>query len=67
VGGVATLALLLFYSAFYQVRLDYRFEVLAIFLTWLVLIAAPVLMAIALLRTEPLSHQRTKRLEMSRS
>jgi hypothetical protein len=67
VGGVATLALLVFYSAFYQVRLDYRFEVLAIFVTWLVLIAAPVLLTIALLRTEPVSHQRAKRLEMSRS
>jgi hypothetical protein len=57
----------MFYSAFYQMRLDYRFEVLAIFVTWLVLIAAPVLMTIALLRTEPVSHQRAKRLEMSRS
>jgi hypothetical protein len=66
VGGVATLALLVFYSAFYQVRLDYRFEVLAIFVTWLVLIATPVLLTIALLRTEPGTQQRAKRLEMSR-
>ena len=36
VGGVATLALLVFYSAFYRVRLDYRFEVMAIFVTWLI-------------------------------
>jgi hypothetical protein len=32
-----------------------------------VLIAASVLLTIALLRTEPVSHQRAKRLEMSRS
>jgi hypothetical protein len=67
VGGVATPALLVFYSAFYQVRLDYRFEVLAIFVTWLVLIAAPALMTIALLQTEPGSHEGAKRLEMARS
>jgi hypothetical protein len=56
----------MFYSAFYQMRLDYRFEVLAIFVTWLVLIATPVLLTIALLRTEPGTQQRAKRLEMSR-
>jgi hypothetical protein len=32
-GGALTLSLLVFYSAFYQVRLDYRFEVTAISIT----------------------------------
>jgi hypothetical protein len=40
------------HSASYRVRLDYRFEVAAISVTWLVLIAAPVLVTIALRRPE---------------
>lgn len=66
-GGALTLALLVSYSALYQVRLDYRFEVMAILVTWLVLIAAPVLLSIALLRTGPVSDQQPTRFEMSRS
>ena len=57
VGGGLTLALLVLYSAFYQVRLDYRFEVTAIGVTWLVLIVAPVLLSIALVRTRPVKDQ----------
>jgi hypothetical protein len=49
-GGALTLVLLVFYSAFYRVRLDYRFEVTAIAITWLVLIVAPALLTIAFLR-----------------
>jgi hypothetical protein len=65
-GGALTLVLLVFYSAFYRVRLDYRFEVTAIAITWLVLIVAPVLLAIAFLRREPVTDQRPRRLESSR-
>jgi hypothetical protein len=46
-GGALTLALLVFYSVNYRARLDYRFEVAAIGITWLVLIAAPLLSGIA--------------------
>jgi hypothetical protein len=65
VGGGLTLALLVLYSAFYRVRLDYRFEVTAIGVTWLVLIVAPVLLCIALVRTRPENDQRAADLEMS--
>jgi hypothetical protein len=54
VSGALTLSLLLLYSAFYGIRLDYRFEVASISITWLVLIIAPVLLAIALLRAGPI-------------
>ena len=64
-GGGLTMALLVFYSAFYRVRLDYRFEVAAISVTWLVLIAAPVLLSIAFVRTGPVRDQRAARLGMS--
>jgi hypothetical protein len=57
-GGALTLVLLLFYSALYRVRLDYRFEVAAIIVTWLVLIAASVLLSIAFLRDEPVRGER---------
>jgi hypothetical protein len=65
VGGGLTLALLVLYSAFYRVRLDYRFEVTAIGITWLVLIAAPILLSIALVRTRPVKDQRSADLDMS--
>lgn len=65
VGGGLTLALLVLYSAFYRVGLDYRFEVTAIGITWLVLIAAPVLLSIALVRTRPVQDQRAADLEIS--
>jgi hypothetical protein len=65
VGGALTLALLVLYSAFYRVRLDYRFEVKAIRVTWLVVIVAPVLMSIALVRTRPVKDLRAADLEMS--
>lgn len=66
-GGVLTLALLVLYSLIYRVRLDYRFEVTAISITWLVLIVAPVLLIIAFFRTGPVNEQRATRTEMSRS
>ena len=52
-GGARTLALLVFYSDFYRARLDYRFEVAAIGITWLVLIAAPLLLGIAAAAGQP--------------
>jgi len=66
-GGALTLVLLVFYAAFYRVRLDYRFEVTAILITWLVLIVAPALLTIAYLRSEPVTDQQPRRLESSRS
>ena len=66
-GGALTLVLLVLYSAVYRVRLDYRFEVAAIGLTWLVLIAAPVLLSIAFVRVRPVDDRQAARLEMSRS
>ena len=66
-GGALTLAALVFYAASYRVRLDYRFEVAAIGVTWLVLIAAPMLLSIAFLRTRPVEDDQAARLEMSRS
>ena len=66
-GGALTLAALVFYAASYRVRLDYRFEVAAIGVTWLVLIAAPMLLSIAFLRTRPVDDDQAARLEMSRS
>ena len=65
VGGGLTLALLVLYSAFYPVGLDYPFEVTALGVTWLVLIAAPVLLSIALVRTRPVQDQRAADLEIS--
>ena len=52
-GGALVLAALVLYSTIYRLRLEYRFEVAAIGVTWLVLIAAPVLLSIALVRTRP--------------
>jgi hypothetical protein len=65
-GGALTVALLVFYAAFYRVRLDYRFEVTAILITWLVLIVTPVLLSIAF-RRRPIKAQQCAHLEMSRS
>jgi hypothetical protein len=64
-GGGLTLALLVFYSASYRVRLDYRFEVAAISVTWLVSIAAPVLLSIAFRRAEPVKGKRAVASAMS--
>jgi hypothetical protein len=50
-----------------RLRLEYRFEVAAIGVTWLVLIAAPVLLSIALVRTRPLDDDQAARDGMSRS
>ena len=57
-GGALTLVLLVFYSALYRVRLDYRFEVAAMSVTGVVLIAASVLLSIAFLRDEPIRGER---------
>jgi hypothetical protein len=64
-GGALTLAALVLYSALYRARLDYRFEVAAIAITWLVLIAAPVLLSIALGRDRAVQGRRTAPVEMS--
>ena len=66
-GGALTLAALVLYSVIYRVRLDYRFEVAAIGVTWLVLIVASVLLSIAFLRRGTVTDQRPRRLERSRS
>jgi hypothetical protein len=65
IAGGLTLALLLFHSAFYRLRLDYRFEVTAILITWLVLIVVPVLLSIAVVRTGPIKYQPAARAEVS--
>lgn len=65
VGGALTLVGLAYYSAAYRSLLDYRFEVAAIVITWLALIVAPVLLSIALGRTQPVTEQPTARPEMS--
>lgn len=64
-GGALTVAALVVYSALYRTRLDYRFEVAAIALTWLVLIVAPVLLSIALGRNRGVQGRRTAPVEMS--
>jgi hypothetical protein len=64
-GGGLTMALLVFYAAFYRVRLDYRFEVAAISVTWLVLIAGPLLLGIAFHRPEPVKGVRADASVMS--
>lgn len=56
--GVLTVAALVYYSVFYRVALDYRFEVASLSIAWLVLIAAPVLVSIALVRAERVSDKR---------
>jgi hypothetical protein len=66
-GGALTLAALVLYSVIYRVRLEYRFEVAAIGVTWLVLIVAPVLLSVAFVRTGTVTDQRPRRLERSRS
>jgi hypothetical protein len=64
-GGPLTLAALVVYSTLYRARLDYRFEVAAIALTWLVLIVAPALLSTALGRNRPVQGRRTAPVEMS--
>jgi hypothetical protein len=66
IGGALTVALLVFFAAFYRVRLDYRFEVTAILITWLVLIVTLVLLSIAF-RRRPIEAQQGAHLEISRS
>lgn len=43
-GGALTVAALVLLSAWYRTNLDYRFEVTAIFITWLVLIVSGILL-----------------------
>jgi hypothetical protein len=47
VGAAATLALLVLYAAIYRAELFYRFEVLALGITWLVLIVGGALLGVA--------------------
>jgi len=51
VGGGLTWVALVLYSVVYRAQLDYRFEVMAIFISWLVLIAAPALLALVFARS----------------
>jgi len=48
--GLTCVALLL-YSMAYRAQLDYRFEVMAILISWLVLIAAPAMLAVMFARS----------------
>jgi len=50
-GGSLTWAALLLYSLAYRAQLDYRFEVMAIFISGLVLIAAPAMLALVFARS----------------
>jgi hypothetical protein len=60
-GGALVLAALVLYSTVYRLRLEYRFEVAAIGVAWLVLIAAPVLLSIALVRARPVDDDQAAR------
>jgi len=51
VGGGVTWAALLLYSVANGAQLDYRFEVMAILISWLVLIAAPAMLAVVFARS----------------
>lgn len=55
------------HTTVYRLRLEYRFEVAAIGVTWLVLIAAPGLLSTALVRTRPVDDDQAARPGMSRS
>ena len=50
-GGGLTWVALLLYALAYRAQLDYRFEVMAILISWLVLIAAPAMLAVAFARS----------------
>ena len=54
VGAVLTLLDLILSAVVYRSGLDYRFEVIALVVTWLVLVATGVLVAVALRRERPL-------------
>jgi len=45
-GGAATIVALILYGALYRTDLDYRFEVIALLITWLVLITGGLLLSI---------------------
>lgn len=49
-GGGVTLVLLVLLSAVYRTRLDYRFEVMALLVSWLVLIVAGALLSVTFAR-----------------
>ena len=53
-GAVLTLLDLIVSAVVYRSGLDYRFEVIALVVTWLVLVATGVLVAVALRRERPL-------------
>ena len=55
-GGGATLAALVAYTLLYGSRLDYRFEVASIGISWLVLIAGPVMLALLFARAPQPRH-----------
>ena len=61
-GGLTWFALVL-YSLVYRAQLDYRFEVMAIFISWLVLIAAPAMLTVVFGRS---GHRRQRGLRRRR-
>lgn len=62
-GVTATLAVLVVFAAVYRARLDYRFEVLALGITWLVLAAGGVVLAVMFARTPVARAPQDKRAE----
>lgn len=55
-GGAVTLLLLILYGAVYRARLEYRFEVVSLSVTWLALIVSGVLLGIAFARASGDAH-----------
>ncbi|PRY32385.1 hypothetical protein [Pseudosporangium ferrugineum] len=49
-GGALTTAVLVLYGAIYRARLDYRFEVVSMLITWIALIAGGLLLVVAFAR-----------------
>jgi hypothetical protein len=50
-GGALTMVVLMLYGAIYRASLDYRFEVISLLITWLVLITGGLLLSVAFART----------------
>jgi hypothetical protein len=50
VGGALTMVVLILYGAIYRTSLDYRFEVISLLITWLVLITGGLLLSVTFAR-----------------
>ena len=58
VGGVLILAALVLYATIYRAELDYRFEVMSMFITWLVLIGSSTMLTVVFGRALKVATQR---------